>query len=160
MPRRIFWFLWDPFNVFDCFSISRVPSNWDWNSNWWGPAQWVKNNFDTFCFEYIQFLLTFPKVMSLLRFCLFFLVKVGDTCLFRHGWSSPPSGSLLGQPQLCVLYISPVHLLSIYVWILSSVFLQIMSHEGSCFTLALVFLECRWLTPLLTSGATRFARGH
>lgn len=36
----------------------------------------------------------------------FLLVKVGDTCLFRHGWSSPPSGSLLGQPQLCFVHVS------------------------------------------------------
>lgn len=33
-------------------SVSRESLLIDWNSNWWGPAQWVKNNFDTFCFEY------------------------------------------------------------------------------------------------------------
>lgn len=117
-----------------CLIVSVSPE-----SNWTQIGEDLHNGRRTILIRFVLNISSFFDISQgylLTSFLPFLLVKVGDTCLFRHGWSSPPSGSLLGQLQLCVLYISRAHLLSIYTWILLSVFLQIVSYDGSCFTLA------------------------
>lgn len=97
--------------------------------------------------------LTFPKVMSLLRFCLFF-------------WSRSETPVCFVMVDL-VLHLVPCWVSYSCVHISCSSFIYIHLNlikrfSANCVLRRFLLYPCSWLrlTPLLTSGATRFARGH